>query len=115
MKYIYECFLVRKLLIRNGLIANLQMLLICDSPKHTGVTLNIYSLKKYLPGTNLQRNAYSSVITSQEAITPGSHFYPGLNTNIGYRTMSGKKSSYVRQTLLHNGDSCPALSLKTLL
>ena len=31
-----------------------------------------------------------------------------LNISTGHRTMSGKKSSYVRQKLLHNGRICPA-------
>ena len=34
----------------------------------------------------------------------------GLNIITGHRTLSGKKPSYVQQSLLHNGHSCPAWS-----
>ena len=38
------------------------------------------------------------------------HIYSGLNISTRQRIMSGKKSSYVRQKLHHNGRSCPAWS-----
>ena len=33
----------------------------------------------------------------------------GLTISTGHRAISGKKSSYVRPELFHNGHSCPAL------
>ena len=37
-----------------------------------------------------------------------SYYVASLNISTGHWTISGKKSSYVQQKLLHNGHSCPA-------